>query len=280
MSMHGIICINKPKDWTSFDVVNKLKRHYKTKVGHTGTLDPQATGVLVCLVGLTKVLPYMEMSTKRYRASCKLGIKTDTGDIWGNVIQEDQNVKITQQDLIEVLNSFIGTMSQRVPMTSAKKVKGKKLIDYQRQNIEVETQYTNIEIFECNLLEFNESEFSFDVLVSSGTYIRTLCEDIAEKLNTIGTMSSLVRTEAGQFRLGDCVTLDQLDDAELIPITEGLKHFPQVVVSDKNQIIHGKPLESDYQGNQILVIFDDEPLAIYQYQPETKTYRSRRGLWI
>lgn len=278
--MHGILCINKPKGWTSFDVVNKVSRFYRTKVGHTGTLDPQATGVLVCLVGLTKALPFIDSKTKRYQATCQLGLKTDTGDIWGKTIQKQSISPVTKEQLETVLVSFMGKSSQRVPMTSAKKVKGKKLIDYQREKIEVQQQYTNIEIFDIKLLSISETSFEFEALVSHGTYIRTLCEDIAQKLNNIGTMSSLVRTENGPFKLSDCIDIEDLGQRDLIPIAKGLSHYKSLEIDDIKAIYNGKNIKHEYIDDQIAITHHDEIVAIYQYDDQIKEYRSQRGLWM
>ena len=278
--MHGILCINKPKGWTSFDVVNKVSRFYRTKVGHTGTLDPQATGVLVCLVGLTKALPFIDSKTKRYQATCQLGLKTDTGDIWGKTIQKQLISPVTKEQLETVLVSFMGQSSQRVPMTSAKKVKGKKLIDYQREKIEVQQQYTNIEIFDIKLLSISETSFEFEALVSHGTYIRTLCEDIAQKLNNIGTMSSLVRTENGPFKLSDCIDIEDLGQRDLIPIAKGLSHYKSLEIDDIKAIYNGKNIKHEYIDDQIAITHHDEIVAIYQYDDQIKEYRSQRGLWM
>ncbi len=278
--MHGILCINKPKGWTSFDVVNKVSRFYRTKVGHTGTLDPQATGVLVCLVGLTKALPFIDSKTKRYQATCQLGLKTDTGDIWGKTIQKQSISPVTKEQLETVLVSFMGQSSQRVPMTSAKKVKGKKLIDYQREKIEVQQQYTNIEIFDIKLLSISETSFEFEALVSHGTYIRTLCEDIAQKLNNIGTMSSLVRTENGPFKLSDCIDIEDLGQRDLIPIAKGLSHYKSLEIDDIKAIYNGKNIKHEYIDDQIAITHHDEIVAIYQYDDQIKEYRSQRGLWM
>lgn len=275
--MNGILLINKPKGWTSFDVVNYLNKKFRLKVGHTGTLDPQATGVLVCLVGVTKALPFLVHSTKRYVASVKLGIKTSTGDVWGEVIQE-QTV-VPYENLAEIIQSFVGVQTQRVPMTSAKKVKGKKLMEYQRQNIPIETQYQEIEIKEIELLNSSLDSFEFKAHVSSGTYIRSLCEDIAGLTQNLGAMSSLIRTEVGNFKLEQCKELNDVTLSDLIPIERGLVHIPKVEVEDVNFVYHGKPLYIDFQGDIIGLYYQDRILAIYKYDHQNKIYKSQRGLW-
>lgn len=279
--MQRIICINKPKDWTSFDVVNKLSKKLRTKVGHTGTLDPKATGVLVCLVGATKLLPYMDMSTKEYIGTCQLGLKTSTGDIWGKEIdKDDSNYQPTLEEVITVLNSFNQkTYQQKVPMTSAKKVKGKKLMDYQRENIEIETQYAKVTIHSIELLNYELGEITFKAKVSSGTYIRQLCEDIAEKLGTLGTMSALERTACGVFTLEQCINIEDVTEASGVDIIEGLRHYPQVEVDDPTWVYHGKKYDAPLTAQDILLIHKGQPLAIYTYDHQLQQYRSLRGLW-
>lgn len=278
--MVGLLCVNKPKDWTSFDVVNKLKRIFRTKVGHTGTLDPQATGVLVCLVGATKALPFLDMSTKTYVATCQLGLKTHTADIWGEVLIQQDPKPINQENLKTILKKMLGKQMQQVPLTSAKKVKGKKLLDYQRQNIEIETPQQEIEIFEIQLLEVNETQFTFSAKVSSGTYMRTLCEDIASQLGELGTMSSLIRTQCGPFTLDDCVEIDAVSFEALQPLEVGLQHYPAVEVDDEIAIKSGKELSLEYKGEVILIKKEGTLLAMYQYDKINHVYRSLRGLWI
>ena len=279
--MHGIVCIDKPKDWTSFDVVNALSKKYRVKAGHTGTLDPQATGVLVCLINSTKVLPFLDMSKKRYIATCQLGIKTDTGDIWGNIIEEKKSQPIDKDKLKTILTGLLGKSQQEVPMTSAKKVRGKKLYEYQRQQLDVETITQEIEVFEIHTHQVDEFSFVFEALVSSGTYMRSLCETIAKKLGQIGTMSDLIRSECGIFTLQDCVSIDEaLGSLPLIPIEKGLTHYQSVEVSNPKEIIHGKRFEHEYIDDMILLTHQQKALAIYEYDDKQKNYRSKRGLWI
>lgn len=279
--MNGILCINKPQDWTSFDVVNAISKKHRVKAGHTGTLDPQATGVLVLLINQTKVLPYLDMSTKRYTATCQLGLKTDTGDSWGKIIQEKPiQTKLTEALLNETLKSFIGLSTQVVPMTSAKKFKGRKLYDYQRNNEIIEPLVQKIEIFEIELISFTDTEFTFSALVSSGTYIRALCEDLATQLNEIGTMSSLVRTQAGKYSIKDCVSIEEaLESLKCLPIEDGLTHYPKLEVNEPNNIYHGKRIEHEFMGEQILVSYQNKALAIYQFDEISQNYKSQRGLW-
>lgn len=281
--MQGIVLINKEKNMTSFDVVKKIQRSTHLKVGHTGTLDPQATGVLVCLVNNTKVLNFLDMSTKTYRAQLLFGKRTDTLDIWGEVLQQKEIAPFTKETVIEVLNSFVGVSKQKVPIVSAKKIKGKKLYEYHRNNEEVVQPIIEIEISAISLLSIDDVSIEFEVSVSSGTYIRALCESIAKKLNNIGVMSSLVRLQCGIFRLEDCHTLDEvLSDlpSYLIDIKEGLKHFPFIEIEDPTNIYHGKALDYEYVGNKAVVIYQQKALAVIEYKEEEHKYRVLRGLWI
>lgn len=243
--MDGIILINKQKDYTSHDVVAIVKKVLGEKVGHTGTLDPNATGVLPLLIGKgTKLSKYLIEHDKKYQATLKLGIKTDTLDITGNILENkevliDKNVKIE-----EVLKSFIGKQKQYPPMYSAVKIKGKKLYQYAREGKQVEIQPRIIEIYNIKLDNYNEieKEIVFTVSCSKGTYIRTMCEDIAEKLGTIGCMKELERLQVGRFKLEDSITIQELKDyienkscieEHLIKCEEIFKNNDKIILNDK-----------------------------------------------
>lgn len=213
--MDGIIVVNKSKGCTSHDVVYQVKKIFGTKVGHTGTLDPNATGVLPILIGKgTELSQFLINHDKKYIATLKLGIKTDTADSEGNVIKEqvvDSSV-LTQQNINNIFKSMIGKQKQIPPMYSAIKVKGKKLYEYARKGQTVEIPEREIEIYDLKLIECNleENTITFEIYCSKGTYIRTVCEKIAEKLNTIGYMKELERTMVGDFNLEDSITIDEL----------------------------------------------------------------------
>ena len=218
--MDGIIIINKEKEWTSNDVVQKVKRITGEKVGHTGTLDPLATGVLPLLVGKGTLLSkYLINHDKTYIARVKLGIKTDTADLEGNTIDEVAvDSKILDEGRIKnVLHRFIGKQKQTPPIYSAIKIKGKKLYEYARNGQEVKVPEREIEIYEIELISiFKESlEIEFKVSCSKGTYIRSLCEDIATMLGTVGTMSSLNRTRVGFFKIEDAITIKEAQEIDL-----------------------------------------------------------------
>ena len=214
--MDGIILINKEKGCTSHDVVNKIKHIFNEKVGHTGTLDPNATGLLPILIGQgTKLSYYLINHDKEYDVTLKLGIKTDTADAEGNIIEE-RNVdkSILKENKVEdVLKLFVGKQNQIPPMYSAIKVNGKKLYEYARKNIEVEIKPREIEIYDIKLskIDIEEKTIEFTVKCSKGTYIRSLCEDIATRMGTIGFMKELNRTKVGIFEISDSIKINELE---------------------------------------------------------------------
>lgn len=214
--MDGIILINKEKGCTSHDVVNKVKHIFNEKVGHTGTLDPNATGLLPILVGKgTKLSQFLINHDKEYEVTLKLGQKTDTADSEGNILEEQfvEKCILEKDNIVNVINSFIGVQMQVPPMYSAIKVNGKKLYEYARKNIKVEIEPRKIEIYNISLnnIKENENIIEFTVKCSKGTYIRSLCEDIAEKLGTIGYMKELNRTKVGIFDIKDSIKIDELE---------------------------------------------------------------------
>ena len=214
--MDGVINVYKEKGMTSFDVVSKIKKIFKTKkVGHTGTLDPNATGVLpICIGNMTKLVQYITNHDKEYFAVVKLGIKTDTADITGNIIEENDIPKLTYEKIVDVTKEFIGKSMQLPPMYSAIKINGKKLYELAREGKEIEREARPIEIYDITDIVFSKEEntFSFRVKCSKGTYIRTLCEDICQKLGTIGTILELERISTGVFNKGNSHTLSQIEN--------------------------------------------------------------------
>ena len=213
--MDGIILINKEKDYTSHDIVAIVKKILNTKVGHTGTLDPNATGILPLLIGCgTKLSKYLINHDKIYTAVLKLGIKTDTADVTGNIIQEEKAPKIDEKQIEKILKEYVGEQEQLPPMYSAIKVKGKKLYEYARQGKSVEVTSRKINIYNLVLekYDYDSNEITFTVECSKGTYIRTLCEDIAKSLNTIGTMKELHRVKVGEFYVENAVTISELKE--------------------------------------------------------------------
>lgn len=216
--MDGVLIINKPKGYTSHDIVNIIRKelHIK-KVGHTGTLDPNATGVLPILIGnATKISKYLIEHDKTYIAEIKLGEKTTTGDSEGEII-ETRNVEKNQPEKIqEVLTKFLGKQKQTPPKFSAIKINGKKAYEYARTGQDIKLEQREIEIFSINLLSYENNNIKFKVKCSKGTYIRTLCEDIAETLGTVGYMNSLERIQVDNFHIEKSVTIEQIRNKSIL----------------------------------------------------------------
>ena len=215
--MNGVILINKEKGISSFGVVSKIRKILNIKkVGHTGTLDPEAKGLLPILIGNgTKLSKYLIEHDKTYIAKLKFGIKTDTADGEGNIL-EKKKFKLNETNnnkYNNVFKSFVGKSKQIPPMYSAIKVNGKKLYEYAREGKDVKVDKRDIEIYNIDILDINydKNEIEFSVSCSKGTYIRTLCEDIANALGTVGYMSSLKRTKINDFKIEDSITLDELE---------------------------------------------------------------------
>lgn len=236
---NGIIPVNKPMGFTSFDVVAKCRCVLKTKkIGHAGTLDPMATGVLPIFIGTaTKACDMLPDNDKAYIAEFKLGIKTDTEDITGKVIKQDENVSVGKEDILSVIPLFTGEIEQIPPMYSAVSVGGKRLYELARKGIEVERTPRKITIYKLSLESFDEEEKTGKLYIecSKGTYIRTLISDIAEKAGSIATMTSLQRTKASGFSLSECITLDELSAMEdpyekTVSIEKVFSYLPRIEI--------------------------------------------------
>lgn len=248
--MNGVILINKQKGISSFGVVAKVRKILNIKkVGHSGTLDPEAEGLLPILVGNgTKISKYLIEHDKIYIAKLKLGIKTDTADSEGNIL-EKKNFKLDKNNVNKynnIFKTFLGKSKQIPPMYSAIKVNGKKLYEYAREGKEIKIKERDIEIYNIDILSINydENEIEFSVSCSKGTYIRTLCEDIAKSLGTIGYMSSLKRTKINDFKIEDSITLDELeknkDDIlylkeKFISVEEIFKNKSEIILNDRKK---------------------------------------------
>lgn len=238
--MDGIIVINKEKGCTSHDIVYKVKKMFNTKVGHTGTLDPNATGVLPILLGKgTKISKYLIEHDKEYEVVLQLGVKTTTADEEGEIIEEKEVLKesLEQLEIERILKSFIGKIKQMPPKYSAIKVNGRKLYEYARKGQEVEIKPREVEIYNIEItnIQKEKKQIEFKVSCSKGTYIRTLCEDIAEKMRTVGYMKELKRTKAGDFNIEQAITLGQLQEKEnikIITIEEMFKDKEEIILED------------------------------------------------
>ena len=274
--MNGILIIDKPKEYTSHDVCSKVKKIYGAKVGHTGTLDPMATGVLPLLLGEgTKLSEYLTNHNKTYEAVLKLGVQTDTLDSEGQVIakQEVPETSIDRQRVQQILRECVGKQVQTPPMYSAIKVKGKKLYEYAREGKKVEIPQRTIEIYEMELLEINQQEkqIQFKVACSKGTYIRTLCETIAQKLGTIGYMKELRRTKVGEFSLNQAITIEELEKNKESKefLEEKLITIPKFFENASRIILNEYKLTLFLNGVQLTRI---EPDGIYQIQSENNKW--------
>ncbi len=211
----GVICINKHKGVTSHTIVNAVRKLYNTKqVGHTGTLDPMATGVLPVMVGrAVKASEYLTAEDKGYIAEMKLGTVTDSGDITGNVISQNSVIP-TEEKVVEAARSFVGDIMQTPPMYSALKINGQKLVDLARKGIEVERNARNIRINSINIHTVDQDNgiYRLEVECSKGTYIRTLCTDIGDKLGCGATMTELCRTKSGSFEIHNSISVSELEN--------------------------------------------------------------------
>ncbi|MCR5307583.1 MAG: tRNA pseudouridine(55) synthase TruB, partial [bacterium] len=233
--MDGLLILNKDKGMTSFDCISALRKKLGIKkIGHTGTLDKEVSGVLVVCVGrATKLVDILVDHEKIYNCTMKLGVKTKTDDVFGEVIEEKAPLVHSNEEIDKVLDSFIGTYMQIPPMYSSVKINGKKLYQYAVKDIEIDRSPRNITIYELNRVsEISDNEFSFTVRSSKGLYVRTLCSDIASKLNELGTMKSLIRAKLGDYSLAEAKTLDNILESDIIPLESVLDKFPKVEVKD------------------------------------------------
>ena len=284
--MNGYLLIDKSKDWTSRDVCNKVQHFFhEKKVGHSGTLDPFATGLLiVCLGSATKTIPLWEEADKEYLAELKLGNKTDTGDSTGNIIGNGPLGNISIKMIKEVFLSLLGESEQIPPMTSAVHVNGRKLYTYFHQGQEIERKTRKINIKSCDLLSFSDNIIVFRCRVSKGTYLRTLGETIAEKLGTVGYLNNLRRIKIGEVGLDKSITLNQLTEQSMISVEDMLKNLiPFVTLTDSDAKKANNGMKINF-GNLpksydkiLLVDQSQKALAIYTREDED-TFVSLRGL--
>lgn len=265
--MNGFILVNKKKDMTSRDVVNFLTKILNTKkIGHTGTLDPFAEGIL--LVGVNKglkVVKLLNYKDKEYITKVKLGIKTDTLDITGNILEEKKE-ELNKEELAPVLKSFIGDYSYEVPIYSAIKVNGKKLYEYAREGKKVELPIKNSYIYDIKLIDFKDNSFTFSVKVSNGTYIRALVRDISKKLNKLMTLEELTRTKVDNLLIENSYTLEDIknNNFKLLKIND-LLNYKEVELSRdlEDKVLNGNKIKLDEKEDNILFIKEKEEIAVY-----------------
>jgi len=298
--MDGFLIIDKPAGFTSHDVVAKVRKILGIKrVGHTGTLDPFATGVLVVMVGrATRLAQFLDKDRKSYQALMRLGFSTDTGDKTGvrkNEDKEGRHRKVTGEELKTVFGTFIGESDQTPPMYSAKKIEGKKLYELARQGVEIERKPVRVKIAQLKpipqangeIFSYNEDEtvdISFAVTCSAGTYIRVLAEDIAKDLGTFAHLVELRRTSAGAFDIAQAITLDDLAAMKehgglgrvMLPLPAAVPHLPEIILSpeDTLQILNGKQIavrERFKEGEQVKLLDGRrQMIAIAAYDPAEK----------
>lgn len=297
--MDGIIVVNKEKGYTSHDIVAIIRKELQIKkVGHTGTLDPNATGVLPILLGEgTKLSQYLTDHDKEYEAILELGTQTDTGDAEGKVINQDLNIKeFDKKKILQVLQSCIGEMEQLPPMYSAIKVKGKKLYEYAREGKKVEIPVRKIKIYNIQLLEYSKNLIKFHVSCSKGTYIRTLCEEIANRLGTIGYMKELKRTKVGKFTLQDSIKIGEIgiknSQMHIISLQEFFKNKDNIYLTQRqlkpfyngvkitiNNMQH-KFTQSSQNDNIVNVYYNQTWLGIAKFLKEESINKIKREIII
>lgn len=280
---NGIVLLDKDAGMSSRDVDDALEKLFKTKkVGHLGTLDPFATGLLV--IGLnkgTKFLPYLDDSKKSYIATLKLGFHSSTGDPEGEITPGDPLPELTQEGIAGILNGFLGKSEQLPPMTSAIKVNGEALYKAAHRGEVVERKPRAIEIFSINLVSYQKDEIVFTTTVSRGTYIRVLGEDIARALKSSGYLTSLRRLSIGDFRIDLAKKLNELSEKDMMDPTlfiHTMKHI-EIDEADVARVKNGAPmtLAQDY-GEKVLLVLHEEALAVYARTRDVY-YHSERGLF-
>lgn len=268
--MNGILIVNKSDGFTSRDVVNKLSKVFNTKkIGHTGTLDPIAKGVLVVVLGkYTKLCEDLTQTYKEYIATFKLGILTDTLDITGNVIDE-KSCNVSEEEIRNVISNYICVYNQEVPIYSSVKINGRKLYEYARNGEEVTLPKREVDVKSIEVLEINEDIIKIKCLVSKGTYIRSLIRDIGESLNTHATMTDLIRTKQGIFDIKDSYTIEDIENGnyKLINIEDVLDLY---VINNEyiKEATNGVKLKLDIKNKYILFKSNNEEVALYKKDGE------------
>lgn len=277
----GSLLIDKEKGLTSRQEVNNISHLLKEKkAGHIGTLDPFADGLLIVLLGkATKISPFLEGMDKTYMATLKLGSKTDSGDLTGNIIENKDIPSLKKEDLENVFKSFLGKQTQIPPMYSALKVNGKALYKYAREGKEIERKKREITIYELKLLSYENNEITFISKVSKGTYIRTLGEDIAEKLGTVGHLTKLTRLSIGPYSLEQAKKTKDVSENDLIPTLKMLSFMKSFEVEGEllKKASNGMHFHLPIEDKLVLLKNKDEAIAIYQRE-SSGVYSCLRGL--
>lgn len=282
--MDGLLVINKQKGYTSRDVVNIVGKTLGTKkVGHTGTLDPIAEGVLVCVVGkCTKLCDILVSDEKEYIATMQFGILTDTLDNTGNVLKTCEKI-ITIEQVKQAFENFNGEYEQVVPIYSAVKIDGKKLYEYARDNIDIELPKRKVNIKKLEIIDFKDNILTFKTLVSKGTFIRSLIRDIGEYLGTYGTMTQLTRTKQGNFLIENSYTIEEIKNGnyKLIDLKEIFIDYPVIDVDDSvyDKIKHGQEFTNSLNSEFILYSYKNEIVAVYHISKKDKN-KIKPLIWV
>lgn len=282
--MDGIININKPKDMTSFDVVAIVRRACGTKrVGHLGTLDPMAEGVLPVTIGRAgRVMDYLDTDIKVYRGSARLGLETDTLDIWGNTVKICEDFSIDRKMLEKAVEAFRGVIDQVPPMYSALKVDGKKLYEYAREGKTIDVKSRKAYIEKVDIISFNGCEFEFEIACSKGTYIRSICADIGRVLGCGAAMSSLTRIKSGCFDIADAIDIEKIRNMSpeeieelLTPVDKPLGHFGMAKLDDweKHLFINGVELRNEQWTLEQKPRFSEEKFSLPIREEFARLYR-------
>ncbi|MFD2613051.1 tRNA pseudouridine(55) synthase TruB [Paenibacillus gansuensis] len=295
MSLDGVLPVLKPVGFTSHDVVAKARRILRMKrIGHTGTLDPQVTGVLpLCIGRATKLVEYIQELPKEYEAVLRIGVSTDTEDMTGEIVSSVDSVTLTESQIRSAVGNFLGEISQVPPMYSAVKVDGKRLYELARQGEVVERKARQVFIYSIDILELKldkqHPDIRFRVKCSKGTYIRTLCVDIGKALGYPAAMAELTRTSTGHISMDQCYTLDQIQKAQetgdisslLIPVERMVSHMPRMVILDSRlkQALQGQKLPvsfvSGITGNErdVIAAFTEQEKLVGFYQLDPSVQR-------
>lgn len=283
MLLNQVLYINKDVGMTSYDVCHRIKKKFRTKqVGHTGTLDPNASGVMIVLLNnACKLNQFLVKQTKTYQGEVKIGFRTDTLDIDGKVIETNEQRIINIADFVEQAKTFIGKMMQVPPMTSAVKINGKKLMEYKRLNQEVDVPAREIEIFDFQITAVTPDSFSFVADVSSGTYIRVLIEDYLKHFSLIGTLVKLHRTRVGNIEIDSCFHLEDVENDSYKGVDSYhimTAYYHTIEVDEPYKIMQGKLFNYECEHENILLVHQGRLLAVYK-RVDYGVYRCVRGLF-
>lgn len=284
LDLKGILPVNKPQGWTSFDVVNKIKHiiyQKGLKIGHLGTLDPMATGILLVTVGkATKLFDLMQQKSKTYLATFEFGYETDTLDATGTKVSESLNLP-TRQQIEEILPSFIGQIEQMPPKYSAKSINGKRAYDLARANQQFDLKPCKVNIYDLDIIDFSKNCLTLKVVCGSGTYIRAIGRDIAEKLETFATMTSLIRTDIDNFNIKSCVDIQSINEQNIAENMFKIKNvLSQPVLkleqTETGKILNGQSVKIEKDDGLYQLIGENDTIALVQI----KNFNAKMSIFL